>query len=111
MAAVSDDASDKDWKLQLRYGKLVTPYKHFTAIAEGIVEDLVEGFSCRPGPAFMGLKTWATSPDESIDMLRVIGEQIGFRITGRAYVYDTEPTQPPRPNSYGYDIEFTPFDD
>jgi len=30
------DDSQKDRKLKLRYGKLTTPYKHFSVIAEGI---------------------------------------------------------------------------
>ena len=106
-----DDAADEDWKLKLRYGRLRTPFKHYTAIAEGVVGELAEGFACRPGTAFMAMKTWASSADESADMVRVIGEQIGFRVTGHTRVYDTEPTQPPRPNPFGYDINFTPFDE
>ena len=43
-------------------------------------------------------------------MVRVIGEKIGFKVTGNTQVYDTEPTQPPRANPFGYDIAFTPFD-
>jgi hypothetical protein len=58
----------------------------------------------------MGMKTWASSPDELVDMVRVIGRQIGFKVTGRIQVYDTEPKQPPRENPYSYDITFTPFD-
>lgn len=58
----------------------------------------------------MGMKTWAMSTDESADMVRVIGEQIGFTVTGRIQIYDTEPVQPPRENPYGYDIKFTPYD-
>lgn len=58
----------------------------------------------------MTMKTWASSADESADMVRVIGEKIGFNLTGDTQVYDTEPTQPPRANPFGYDISFTPFD-
>ena len=102
--------SDKNWKLELRYGRRKTPYRHYTAIAEGVVGPLAEGFSCRPGSAFMAMKTWASSPDESADMARVIGEQIGFTVTGNVQIYDTEPSQPPKDDPYGYDINFTPFD-
>lgn len=105
------DQPDKDWKLQLRYGKLKTPYKHYTVLAEGEVKELLNDFSCPPGKAFMGMKTWASSADESADMIRVIGEDIGFTVTGRIYIYDTEPTPPPRDNPYGYDVGFTPFTD
>ena len=104
------DEPDKDWKLKLRYGKLKTPYQHYTAIAEGVVSEEMEDFSCPPGKAFMGMKTWASSTDESADMIQAIGEQIGFTVTGRIQIYETEPTQPPRDDPYGYDINFTPFD-
>jgi hypothetical protein len=106
---VETDEPEKDWKLKLRYGKLKTPYKHYTAIAEGVVREGMEDFSCPPGNAFMGMKTWASSPDESADMIRVIGERIGFAVTGRIQIYETEPAEPPRENPYGYDINFTPF--
>ncbi len=39
---------EKDWKLKLRYGKLQTPYQHFTLIAKGIVGELADGFSSIP---------------------------------------------------------------
>lgn len=58
----------------------------------------------------MGVKTWASSADESADMARVIGRQIGFTVTGSIEVFDTEPAQPPREQPYGYGITFTPFD-
>src|SRR5262245_51926328 len=108
---MDNEAVERDWKLKLRYGQLQTPFKHYTAIAEGIVGELAEGFSCRPGNAFMAMKTWASSADESAHMVRVIGEKIGFQVTGNTQVYDTEPTEPPRPNPFGYDISFTPFDE
>jgi hypothetical protein len=55
------DQADKDWKLKLRYGKLKTQYKHFTALAEGIVEgELRHGYECPPGNAWMGIKTFMT---------------------------------------------------
>ena len=42
-------------------------------------------------------------------MIRVIGEQIGFTVTGRILIYDTEPSEPPGENPHGYDIGFSPF--
>ncbi|HEY3049623.1 MAG TPA: hypothetical protein VGJ72_19435 [Polaromonas sp.] len=100
-----------NWKLDLRYGRLITPYKHFTVVAEGRVGKLVPGFECRPGPAFMGMKTWATSAGESADMAYVVGAQIGFEVTGRVEVFDTEPIEPPSENPRGYGINFTPYDE
>jgi hypothetical protein len=108
---MDDDAVDKDWKLKLHYGQLQTPFKHYTAIAEGVVGELADGFVCRPGNAFMAMKAWASSAEESAHVVRVIGEKMGFDVTGNTQVYDTEPPEPPRPDPFGYDINFTPFDE
>ena len=43
-------------------------------------------------------------------MMRVIGRQIGFTVTGDIEIFETEAEQPPRDKPYGYDIKFTPFD-
>ena len=102
---------EKSWKLKLRYGKETTPYKHFTALGDGVVGDLADGFDCPKGPAIMAIKTWATDADESADMLRVIGSRIGFDATGEIQIYETEPEQPPKENPFGYDINFTPYDE
>ncbi len=110
IGAMDSDQQNIDWKLKLRYGKLTTPYKHYTVIAEGVVGQLTEGFLCPPGNAFMSMKTWASSSEESIDMVSAIGRHIGFTVTGRVYVYDTEPTEPPQEKPFGYGIQFTPFD-
>ena len=104
------ESEDKNWKLKLRYGKLKTPFQHFTLIVEGtVVERLSEGFSCPRGSAFMGMKVWATSSEEACDMIQGIAEHIGFEVTGKISVFETEPTSPPRENPHGYDIKFTPF--
>jgi len=101
---------EKDWKLRLRYGKISTPYQHYTLIANGIVaSELVEGFTCPKGNAFMGMKVWAESIDDSIEMIQSIGNQIGFEVTGKIEVFKTEPEQPPEEKPFGYDITFTPF--
>jgi hypothetical protein len=107
---MESEQPDPSWKAQLRYGKIQTPFHHFTALAEGTVGELADGFECPPGSAFMGMKTWALSADESADMIRVICGQIGFTVTGDIQIYETEPQQPPRDNPHGYDITFTPFE-
>ena len=107
---MDSESEDKNWKLKLRYGKLKTPFQHFTLIVEGKVEHLSEDFSCPKGSAFMAMKVWAISWEEACDMIRAIAEHIGFEVTGRINVYETPPTSPPRENPYGYDINFTPFD-
>jgi len=98
------DDENRDWKLRLRFGKLNTPFHHFTLIADGVAGDLAEGFSCRPGSAFMGMKVWASSEEEAFDMIRVIGAQIGFNVTGRVYLYTTAPDSPPGQNPHAYGI-------
>jgi hypothetical protein len=103
------EATPPDWKLPLRYGKLKTPFKHFTALAEGMMKKEENDFQCPVGSAWMGMKTWASDTDESADMVRVIGGQIGFEVIGDIQIYDTEPAQPPRDNPFGYDISFKPF--
>ena len=79
---MSAETDDRDWKLKLRYGRSTTPFRHYTVIAEGTVGQLAEGFSCPPGGAFMAMKTWASSTDESADMVTVIGREVGFTVTG-----------------------------
>jgi hypothetical protein len=105
-----DAGHQEDWKLKLRYGKLKTPFKHYTVVAEGIVGQLAPGFSCRSGSAIMGMKTWCTSLDESADMLVTIDREIGFTASAKIQVFETDPKQPPRDTPFGYDIKFTPFD-
>jgi uncharacterized protein YbjQ (UPF0145 family) len=57
----------------------------------------------------MGMKIWAESIVQSADVYQSIGEQIGFIITGKLQVYESEPEQPPGENPSGYDIMFTPY--
>ena len=106
---MDSEGENKNWKLKLRYGKLKTPFQHFTLIVEGTVDRLSEAFSCPKGSAFMGMKVWASSWEEACDMIRAIAMHIGFDVTGQISVFETEPTPPPRENPYGYDIKFTPF--
>lgn len=101
----------RDWKLKLRYGKLTTPFRHFTVLADGVVGNLTDGFRCRLGRAWMAMKAWSADSDESMDMIRAIGEEIGFTVDGRIEVYDTDPDQPPGEEPRGYDIMFTPYEE
>ena len=58
----------------------------------------------------MAMKAWALSTKLAEDMVRKIGEEIGFSVTGRVYVYETELISPPTNNPRGYDINFRPYD-
>ena len=100
---------DKDWKLKLRYGKLTTPFKNITLIAQGVAGELQDGFSYPPGNAFMGMKARASSDEEATEIIQAIGQQIGFKVTGNIQIYYTDPSEPPKDNPYGNDINFTPF--
>ena len=101
---------DRDWKLKLRYGRLSTPFTHFTVIAEGVAGTLSDGFECCPGSAFMTMKVWAMSTEQAAEMITSIGGRIGFRVTSGIDVYVSGPTDAPLEQSYGYDIRFTPFE-
>lgn len=106
---MSVESADKNWKLQLRYGHLSTPFTHYTVIANGLAGALEDGFECCPGSAFMAMNVWTTDADEAADMIRVIGKQIGFDVTGRIQIYDTESEVAPGEHPHGYGIKFTPY--
>ena len=106
---MADDTTD--WKLKLRYGKLTTPFTHFSLIADGLVrEALRPGFECPVGRAYMAMSVWASDEDEAFDMIQQIGADIGFVCDGDIQLYDTPPDQPPRDAPFGYGIAFTPYD-
>jgi hypothetical protein len=75
--------SDKDWKLKLRYGKLETPYIHFTIIAPIVIEQYITDFKATPGKAYIGINVWASDSDEAIDVLQNIGEHTGYKVSGK----------------------------
>ncbi|WP_298299528.1 hypothetical protein [uncultured Litoreibacter sp.] len=99
-----------DWRSDLKIGVLKTPYRHFTLIAEGeIVDPSKWEEALQTGSAVMSMKVWATTEEEAFDMIEVIGEQVGFDVTGRVELYNTEPEEPPRQNPHGYDIGFESY--
>ena len=57
------------------------------------------------------MKVWASSTDEAIDMAFAIGKEIGFTVSGRIHVYDTEPSSPPSDKPSAYDINFKNYDE
>jgi hypothetical protein len=72
---------EKNWKLKLRYGKLTTPYKHYTLIAPVVINEYIDDFAAKPGTAYIGMKVWATDSNEAVDLLESIGNQTGFSLT------------------------------
>jgi hypothetical protein len=101
-------SNEPDWKLKLRYGRATTPFRHFTVVANGRVE-AANPFKAVLGPAFMGMKVWASSEGEAADMIQVIGRDLNFECKGRIEVFVTEAEQPPRDKPFGYDIRFTSY--
>jgi hypothetical protein len=89
--------------------KYSTHYRHFTAIAKGIVGELTGGFHCPKGNAFIGMKIWAESAEHAGDMIRTISRRIGFVVTDKIEIFNTKPVQPPEESPKGYDIQFTPL--
>ena len=100
---------ENDWKLNLKYGRIKTPYQHYNVLADGVVGKLKDGFEYPSGKAWMEMKTWSSSMEESAEMIKVIGEQIGFQVTGKIEVYESDPSLPPQENPHTYDINFTPY--
>ena len=100
---------DPDWKLQLRYGKLSTRFAHFSLLAEGVLVTEQKEHGCPAGPAFLGLKLWTGTADEATAMGLAIGRQLGFEVTGRVYLYETEPEAPPGEQPFGYNLNLSPF--
>lgn len=111
MKNIHSQMDQKDWKLKLRYGKINTPYKHFTVIGNCKIGQLDKNFSCPTGRAFVGLRIWATTVNQAIEIFENIGEQIGYLSIGKIEVYSTEALQPPKDEPYSYDIRFTPYND
>jgi|ERR1051326_7041775 hypothetical protein len=103
--------NDNDWKLNLKHGKLTTPYKHYTITADGIAQNIAEGFSCPDGKAYIGMKVWASSSEEAIDMVQSIGADIGFTVTGTINIYNTDPEEPPSENPSAYGINFHSYNE
>ena len=102
---------EDDWKLKLRYGILKTPFQHFTIIANGVVHNLTEGFECKPGNSWMAMKARANNEAESADMIKGIGSELGFEVTGKIEIFSTAPDMPPRETPYGYGINFHSYED
>jgi hypothetical protein len=101
----------KDWKLKLRYGKVSTPFTHYTLIAPTKIEIYIEEFDADIGTAWVGMKIWATEQGESAKVYKSVAEQIGLIITGNIEIYNTEAVNPPKDKPYAYDIQFTYFND
>ncbi len=107
---MSDEHDHDHWTMQLKDGRLTTPFKHFSVLATGVAGgELADGFFCPQGNAIMGMKIWASSSQEAGDMAHSLSKQIGFTVS-RIEIYEARPTEPPGEQPFGYAVEFTPFD-
>lgn len=102
--------NDKDWKIKLRYGKLKTPFQHYSIIAEVIIPEYIKDFEAKPGKAYVGMKAWIKHIDDAFELVEDVGGQIGFEVTGKIDVYETSPDSPPDENPYVYNINFSYYD-
>jgi hypothetical protein len=101
----------KNWKLKLRYGRVRTDFHHYTLLADGeVVSPNAEYGTADAGPAFFGMSAWAYNSDQATDMIRTIGQHVGFACTGKIYVYDTEAEEPPGAEPRGYNLKFTRYE-
>ena len=100
----------KDWKLKLRYGRLKTPYQHFNTISDGVFDEPASDFDCPAGPAIMTMRVWSSYSEEAAHMASLLGDDVGFTVTGDIQIYETPPEEPPRDGPYGYGIGFSPYD-
>lgn len=53
------------------------------------------------------MKAWIAHIDDAFEVIEYVGEQIGFKITGKIEVYETEPDSPPDVNPYVYNVKFS----
>lgn len=98
---------ESDWKLKLRYGQTKTNFSHYTIIADGMFGEISHGFNCRKGPDHMGIKIWAASSEQAVQIAVQTGEQIGFKCNiNKIEVYDSDPKVPPGDIPSGYGVNF-----
>jgi hypothetical protein len=100
----------KNWKLKLRYGRAETQFCHFAIVADGEVLRPNADFQTYPGPALLTMRLWASDADQAIDMVRAVGQHLGFASTGKVYVYDAEAGEPPGDKPYCYDLKFKQYE-
>ena len=89
----------------------MTDFTHYTLLADGEVFEPNEDFGTEPGPCIMAMKVWAKDPEQAADMIAAIGQQLGFRLEGELQVFVTEPEEPAEEQPFGYDVQFTSYDD
>jgi len=101
----------KDWKLKLRYGKLKTPFTHYTILAPVLIKEYNEQHSAQEGKAYMGMKIWAEDNENAFSIFQRVANEAQFEITGNMELYETDPVEPPSEREYFYGINFSYYKD
>ena len=107
----------KDWFLKLKYGKIKTPFHHYTVLLDVFAEKEVTNYNsnvCPEGNAWMGVKVWANDADEAADIACTLARSIGLEINtsnNSIQIFDTKPEMPPQEKPFAYDCNFSPYDE
>ena len=107
---LAGDNVPSDWQALYRNRTLITPYKHYSVIADGVAGKSSREFESTPVPAFLGMMIWASSPEEAAHMVHLFTKRVGFRVKGEVEVYVTELDEPPQQNPHAYRIKLTRYD-
>ena len=107
---MESEEAHPNWKLMLRYGRLKTPYEHFTVLADVRVIEGDADLGSQVGPAWLGMKVWAESADAAADLVGAIAPQVGADLGGRVEVYSSEPHRPPQDEPFAYDLSFVAYE-
>jgi hypothetical protein len=94
----------------LRYGRLETPYEHFTVLADVRVIEGDADLGSQVGLAWLSMKVWALSADAAADLIGAIAPQMGAEVHGSVDVYSSEPVEPPRDEPFAYDPNFVAYE-
>jgi hypothetical protein len=107
---VAADEAHPNWKLLLRYGRLKTPYEHFTVLADVRVMEGDADLGSQVGPAWLSMNVWAASADAAADLVDAIAPQVGAEVRGRVQVHSSEPDRPPQDEPFAYDPSFVAYE-
>jgi len=89
----------------------MTGFTHFTLLADGEVFEANAEFDTEPGRYIMAMKAWAKDVEEAAEMIVEIGQRLGFRLDGELQVFITDPEEPEEAEPFGYDVQFTSYEE
>ena len=106
----------KDWFLKLKYGKIKTPFQHYTVLLDVYAGKEITDYNsnvCPEGNAWMSVKVWANDADEAADIACALASNLGLALNknNSIQVFSTKPEMPPQEKPFAYDSNFTPYDE